>query len=125
MGLFRPRYTVIDHENGQMHLVGGPYFVLNPAANFVDFLAMMIIKDNVEPEMSASLTEHLAMIETYPDRGLSKYGMECLPHIKHPFVLPAVIAYCQRKGIVLPSAEDRSDDQQPVSTLSEQQPRDS
>jgi hypothetical protein len=117
MGLFRPRYTVVDHENGQKHMVGGPYFVLNPAANFVDYLALLIIKDNVEPELAASLTEHLAMLDQYPDRNLSKYGRECLPHIKHPMILPAVVAYCRRNGIVLPSEPD---DQQPVSPLSEQ-----
>jgi hypothetical protein len=101
MSRFRRRYTIIDHENGQM-VEAGKHMVLNPAANFADYAALITMSENVEPELAADLIEHLASIDQFPNRQLSKYGIECLPHIKHPSVRPAAHAYAKRNGLYIP-----------------------
>lgn len=102
---FRPRYTIIDHENSQTHLVGGPYFVLFPASNFADYAAMKTVLDNVDPDMGLSLQQHLAHVDRFPDRTLSKYGIRCIPHIKDPILRPQARAWAKRHGIYVPPEE--------------------
>ena len=101
MAQFRRRYTIIDHENGGV-IETGKHIVLNPAANFADYAALLEFANNIEPELAADIREHLAEIDRFPHRTLSKYGVECLPHIKHPVVKPAVEAYAKRNGLYVP-----------------------
>lgn len=102
MSRLRRRYTIIDHENGGVTEVG-KLVVLNPAANFADYAAMLELSNNVEPELAADVKEHLAEIDRFPERHLSKYGIECLPHIKHPAVRIAAQTYAKRKGLYVPA----------------------
>lgn len=80
----------------------GTHIVLNPAANFADAAAMLTLADNVDPELKADLLEHLAYIDKFPDRHLSKYGVECLQHIRHPAVRDAAASWAKRKGVFIP-----------------------
>lgn len=102
---FRPRYTIIDHENNQTQLIGGPYFVLFPASNFADYAAMRTVLNNVDPDMGLSLQQHLNHVDQFPDRTLSKFGVRCLPHIKDPALRPQARAWAKRHGIYLQPEE--------------------
>ena len=105
MTRFRPRYTIVDHENSQTHLIGGPYFVLFPASNFADYAAMKTVIGNVDPDMGISLQQHLELIDKFPDRTLSKFGIKSIPFIQDPVLRPQARAWAQRHGIFVPEEE--------------------
>lgn len=102
---FRPRYTIIDHENNQTQLIGGPYFVLFPASNFADYAAMKTVLNNVDPDMGLSLQQHLNHVDQFPDRTLSKFGIKCIPHIKDPALKQQARSWAKRHGIYVPPEE--------------------
>ena len=99
---FRPRYSIIDHENAQTHLVGGPYFVLFPASNFADYAAMKAVVANVDPDMGLSLRQHLNVVDRFPDRTLSKFGIKSIPFVTDPELKPQARAWARRHGIFVP-----------------------
>jgi hypothetical protein len=85
MAKLRNRYRIIDHEWGNATEVGKTV-VLFPASNPADLAALITLSENVEPEFAADLKAHIAMIQSFPNREVSKYARECLPHITHEAV---------------------------------------